>query len=133
MDMKYLRIKWSVSRGRDTYGWNICTLWDGNTRYQTKGGGYDMTGTVFGEWLATNYMKRIKQAIKPTVYGDGTCVDGDMYGFFTREGTDKFWLDGGCGLESMIAIAEKIGLRVTRDYNIRANKLEGFMISEVKE
>ncbi len=41
----YLAVRWSTSRGRDTYGYNICSVTDQATskRYSCKGGGY---GTV---------------------------------------------------------------------------------------
>jgi outer membrane lipoprotein SlyB len=46
------QIKWTESRGYNTAGWNICTLYiDGKRAASTKGGGYDMTGAVWGNWL----------------------------------------------------------------------------------
>lgn len=59
--IKRLALSWSVSRGRDTYGYNICRLDDTSTgdRFKCMGGGYDMQGTVFGEWLAANYQPEL--------------------------------------------------------------------------
>jgi hypothetical protein len=53
MNSTHLNISWSVSRGQDTYGYNICRLDDTRTgkRYHLNGGGYDMIGTVLGDWL----------------------------------------------------------------------------------
>ena len=41
-----------VSRGRDTYGYNMVTL-SSNTgkRFRAMGGGYDMNGQVLGEYV----------------------------------------------------------------------------------
>jgi hypothetical protein len=44
--------RWTISRGRDTYGYNICTLYiDGQKVSRCDGGGYDMEGTCLGIWL----------------------------------------------------------------------------------
>jgi len=52
--------KWSVSRGRDTYGYNICTLYiDGRKVSACNGGGYDMEGTCLGHWFAAHAKTRL--------------------------------------------------------------------------
>lgn len=64
--MRYLTLSWSISRGRGTYGGNICRLDDTTTdkRYRCSGGGYDMTGTVLGDWLTDVYQSEL-QALAP--------------------------------------------------------------------
>lgn len=48
-----LEFKWTVSRGRESYGYNICTLRvDGQKVSSCNGGGYDMKGTSLGSWVA---------------------------------------------------------------------------------
>ena len=48
-----LEFKRTVSRGRDTYGYNICSLYvDGHKVSSCNGGGYDMQGTALGDWIA---------------------------------------------------------------------------------
>ena len=60
-----LEFKWTVSRGRETYGYNICSLYvDGHKAASCNGGGYDMKGTAFGRWLAREYASRL-YALKP--------------------------------------------------------------------
>ena len=110
--MKNLEIKWSVSRARDTYGYNICTLIDGVAKYRTCGGGYDMIGTVFANWLAANYLDKIKERVRPYDYyvDDKDKTDDMFYGFFKKG--EEFWLDGGCGLSSIFKIARETGLIV---------------------
>lgn len=69
----YLEFKWTVSRGRDTYGYNICTLYvDGERVARCNGGGYDMEGTVFGNFLARNYADRLR-ALKIAPPTSETC------------------------------------------------------------
>jgi len=56
----FARFKWTVSRGRNTYGYNICTLYiDGEKVAACNGGGYDMQGTCLGNWLAVHGEKRL--------------------------------------------------------------------------
>ena len=58
--MKTLEFKWTVSRGRDTYGYNICTLYvDGRKVARCNGGGYDMQGTCLGNFIASHYRDRL--------------------------------------------------------------------------
>lgn len=107
-NLTHLSLSWSVSKGRDTEGYNICRLDDGNTgkRYKCMGGGYDMIGTVFGDWLKDVYQAEL-QANRAVVTG--------MYGARSRE-DGSVSLDGACGLECMLDIAKAIGLEVEREY-----------------
>ena len=102
-----LTISWSVSKGQYTYGYNICRLDDRNNgkRFRCMGGGYDMIGTVFGEWLQHYYQPELLK-IK----------DGGFYGMKYLANKNKVSIDGACGIDCMIRIAEAIGLEVERDY-----------------
>jgi hypothetical protein len=117
---KYIiELKWTVSRARDTYGYNVVTLTDNyGAKFKASGGGYDMTGKVFGQWLEYQYMDKIKAELKSCVYGRDengrtTSTHSDYYGLFYDIELDKYWLDGACGLDSMRHIAKAIGLDVT--------------------
>lgn len=60
MQTRTLEFRWTVSRGRDSYGYNICTLYvDGERVSACNGGGYDMKGTALGNWLAHAYADRL--------------------------------------------------------------------------
>lgn len=55
-----LEFKWTVSRGRDTAGYTVCTLYaDGIKVARCNGGGYDMKGTNLGNWLTSAYADRL--------------------------------------------------------------------------
>lgn len=55
-----LEYKWTVSKGRYTYGYNICSLYvDGHKRASCNGGGYDMQGTCLGNWIANRFPDRL--------------------------------------------------------------------------
>jgi hypothetical protein len=65
-----LKFKWTVSRARDTYGYNVCTLYvDGKKAAQCSGGGYDMEGTVLGLWIANRFKGQLCEQIKTSMYG----------------------------------------------------------------
>lgn len=55
-----LHFKWTISRARDTYGYNVCTLHaDGRKVARCNGGGYDMKGTCLGDFIAKHYADRL--------------------------------------------------------------------------
>ena len=114
-----LHLKWSISRGRDTYGYNICTVTDEQTgkRYSCNGGGYDMTGTSFGNWLADVRQPQLKAlAAEHGVSTEHRGQVKDFYGMYQRESDGPVTLDGACGLESMMRVAKAVGLDVERTY-----------------
>lgn len=127
--MKQLEIKWTISRGRDTYGYNILTLYDGDAKHRANGGGYDMLGKVFGSWLMANYKEKIialtpsAKAIKPFESNEG------YYGLFNYEG--NFYLDGACGFNCMEEIAHAIGLTLKKIYS-RDRSLKFILVEEVQ-
>lgn len=116
-----LDISWSISRGRDTYGYNICRLDDSitRTRYRCMGGGYDMIGTVFGQWFMTTHQDKLQALVKARaadLIDCGYAVPGykklpDLYGLNVKpDGIVS--LDGACGIESMRSIVEACGFDV---------------------
>lgn len=134
MITKQLHFKWTVSRGRDTYGNRICTLFvDGKKSGRCMGGGYDMKGTSLGEWLQKEYQTELCQLFSNEIkYLE---VDNAARSYNTEEGAkikyikaEKFYgaiiyqntknlsvsvsLDGACGFESMQRIAEAIGIQI---------------------
>jgi hypothetical protein len=122
-----LTISWAISRGRDTYGYNICRLDDNTTgkRYRCMGGGYDMQGTVLGDWLEDTHQaelmaiaNRFSTYAPETKFVRNEAPDA-LYGgtHYIEKGCVR--LDGATGLESMIRIAEAIGLEVETSYGKR--------------
>ena len=112
--INHLVLSWSVSKGRDTYGYNICRLDDRNNgkRYRTMGGGYDMIGTVFGDWLETCYQEELMQIkdqsdrfYNERHYLNDNSEKGTFYGMTYNKVKDCVSLDGACGIESIIRIA----------------------------
>ena len=133
--------KWTTSRGQDTAGWNICSLYaDGVKMASTCGGGYDMKGTAFGDFIQDEYKERLlklhrragrrlsvskKDANGYRIYkrlktakaknAPTWSKSGELYGLtaYYKRGEIKPYkmaLDGGCGFESMQKIAQNIGI-----------------------
>lgn len=103
-----LELRYSTSRGAETHGWTICSLYNALSNKKLtscRGGGYDMRGTVLGIWMEKTFQEQLK-SLNPA----------DFYGMFKNE--KGVHLDGGCGWESMRAILEAIG------YQIRNTKLD---------
>lgn len=68
---KSISITWGTSRGRDSYGYTTAVLRDHNGKKiaATCGGGYDMQGTVVGDWLARtfpNELRKLKEKDMPS-------------------------------------------------------------------
>jgi len=118
----YLKLKWSTSRGVDTYGYNICTLTDNNTdkKYRCMGGGYDMQGTVVGEWLESTFQDRLLAADLRGMYGVRR---------IQVKSADKVSLDGACGVECMWAVAKKIGMTDRQWVGTRRGVTEGWIVT----
>lgn len=131
-----LHVTFGTSRGRDTYGYTLVTLREnGKVKARCNGGGYDMRGTVFADWLYAEYQAQLLELAKISdrfpryvwnaVKGEGSSYvypDRDkresLYGghFYINGSSDNrvphVTLDGGCGFSSMVRIAEAIGLTV---------------------
>lgn len=110
----FLSLSWSISRGRDTYGYNIARLDDTSTRHRFRcsGGGYDMVGTVFGKWLATYHQDALRGFFAESVpYVGSHRKHPTLYGLFFKDDGSAY-CDGACGISCMQSIANAIGLRV---------------------
>ena len=124
--MTHLETRWSISRGRETYGYNICSLWaDGRKVSSCKGGGYDMVGTALGNYVEEAYQDRLLAIADraaavwcETETGPYGCERNDkgLYGLsVTRylDGRTVARIDGACGRSSVEQVIEAIGLRLT--------------------
>lgn len=128
MTTKQLHFKWTISRGRYTYGYNICTLLvDGEKVGKTCGGGYDMQGTVLAEWLESYYQPELIKLNndngineRPPInsYETGKGIERkynlpEFYGMsvYVKPGNIvRVHLDGACGFNSIEKIANAIGI-----------------------
>jgi len=100
-----LSFKWTVSKARDTYGYNIVTLKvNGKKVAQCDGGGYDMTGTCLGNWMEKHFKKEL---LKFKYNKDGR---SDFYGLRLYKG--RPYIDGACGFSSVERILKKLGYRL---------------------
>lgn len=61
-----VEIKWGTSRGRDSYGYTTASLYHSGRRIAAcNGGGYDMRGTVLGNFVAWAFADQLR-ALKPS-------------------------------------------------------------------
>lgn len=121
-----LEIKWSISRGRDTYGYNICSLYVyGQKVTDCNGGGYDMIGTVIGDLVTALFKEELEELSKgadlTNNFSDGREIEfynpkygkrykDDCYGLYTsnRDGNRRVYIDGACGEGSVVDILNAI-------------------------
>jgi len=108
-----LEFVWTVSRGRDTYGYNICSLYvDGLKASSCNGGGYDMQGTCLGEWFEQVESSALKQLAKDRDSRSQESGHRELYGLFYSAERDKVWLDGACGFSSIERIISALGYKL---------------------
>lgn len=140
-----LEFKWSVSRGRDTEGYNICTLRDqfGKRLAACKGGGYDMRGTVLGDWIANTFQTELlamahedgnnfdswfeegarwERVPTDNPYRGGANFYGATWNHY-KDGSERVTLDGACGIESMRKILRAIGLDIKWLHGTKKNDI----------
>ena len=140
--MTYLALSWSISRSRDTYGYNICRLDDTTTgkRYRCSGGGYDMTGTVLADWL-TDVCQSELQALAPRAgawysKANGYRTNPDrlngLYGLSINEDTGTASINGACGVRSVEMIAAAIGIGFRATVNRRGHAT-GYTVTQREE
>ena len=118
--MTILTMTWSTSRGRNTYGWNICSLKGGAKTYRATGGGYDMQGTVLAYYLEAEYQEALQTLAKDKDKAS------KLYGM-TMLPCGQVLLDGACGLSSVENIAEAAGIKVASQRNHKGH-LIGFEV-----
>jgi len=127
-------VSWSVSKGRDTYGYNICRL-DGpnGKRYRTCGGGYDMVGTVLADFMCDQFQIQLRELVLLNAERTEECgysVSGyrklpELYGL-TVTPKGRVEVDGACGVSSVIKIFRAIGIDVQSTCGRR--QLDGFLL-----
>ena len=133
----HLALSWSTSRGRDTYGYNICRLdsHDSGKRYRCMGGGYDMTGTVVADWLVAEHQDKLRALAEAELASpdnhDGTSnyiSFKRFYGMVYVVNGYRVMVDGACGIESVRRIAEACGIELQRLSNRKGYTI-GFIAS----
>lgn len=138
MKTKELLLKYGTSKGRDTYGYTIVSLYvDGKKVAQTCGGGYDMKGTVLGKYATEQYKEQLKALTAN--YGSRDATEG-FYGlnFYsqqnerhnTYEDGDDVYIDGGCGWSSVERILNEIGVKLEYLPYLRTKKTDAILLIE---
>ena len=134
MNMNRLSLSWSVSRGQETYGYSMCRLDsdDSGKRYRTIGGGYDMVGTVLGDWLTAEHQDKLQALWQANIqnvqqYGSHEQIGG-IYGLFRNPKNGRVYVDGACGRSSVERIAQGCGIDLEVVISKRGN-LEGWVAS----
>jgi len=134
-----LEVKWTISRGRDTYGYNICSLWTRAGKVSScMGGGYDMLGTALGDYIQGAYQKELQtffiahkdSAVEYGVTHHARLQLPDYYGM-TMHADGRVSLDGGCGYQAMVRIIEALGLQHEYSVNKRGH-IVAIYITEVQ-
>lgn len=135
---KTLKFKWTVSRGRDTYGYNICSLWIDRVKVSScNGGGYDMQGTALANWMQEEFQDQLRKL--PSNYGSGDNNKGfyglSFYNSKTKKSQHRFsknvdraCLQGACGFSSITSILNAIGYEL--EYITEEKDITVYLLTE---
>ena len=109
-----LHFKWTTSRGKDTYGYNICSLldWNNNRVSKTTGGGYDMKGTALGYMMNEYLQDELRKINSKDYYGLRHYNNKTKKSQKRASKHTKTYVDGACGFNCMVDILNKIGFDV---------------------
>ena len=121
--MYNLKFKWTTSKARDSYGYNICTLFVNNERRtRCNGGGYDMQGTClkkdfYGLTFHNPNYKPSEEIIEREEQGKSLGLERyqDFYKQSSKLPTKKHTIpqiDGACGFGSVTNILNHIGHKI---------------------
>lgn len=113
-------LTYSKSKAKDTYGYTVVTLNSTRGQFRSIGVGYDMVGEVFSEWIKTFLSQADLRRAKE--FG---CQGVTHHG-------NRYYLDVGCGLNSMIEVLVWLGYQVDTLYNYnkdgKAEHIIGFIV-----
>ena len=128
--IKNVQIKRSISRGRDTYGYNIVTAVCNGKTYRTLGGGYDMIGTVLGDWFEAEHQAELTALVTTLqlehYVGTTKRPANAFYGLFVREDGSAY-IDGACGLSCVLDIIRACGYK-TQTCSDKNGRIESFLV-----
>lgn len=110
-----LNFKWRTSRGNNTCGYNICSCYIDDYKVgASMGGGYDMQGDSFSQFLNNAFSEELLQLYKKK-------KDGNFYGliYYKNDEREEAYCDGACGLDCMIRIINALGFKTDYKWNKR--------------
>jgi len=131
--------RWTISRGRDTCGYNVCTITDGRSlKTRAHGGGYDMAGTALAEMLCEHpvtapiILAMLRRKVKANAIrrsggvGEGRFYGGQEDGLYGcwyiskgRGRDEKFGFDDGVGSDTVIRLLLKhCGIKIEPQYDL---------------
>lgn len=129
--MQTINIKWTTSKGRETFGYKVATLRDdcGVVRARVKGGGYDLQDAALAEWATKTYQPRLlalyrmnqRQNLAQPYALHLAAHNSDSF----RDNA-KVYIDGGAGMA--IAILDRCGIQVSKVYE--TSKLDVYSVTE---
>lgn len=144
--------KWTLSKGQNTYGYNICTIKDTKTgkKGQCNGGGYDMAGTsLAGLLVELELNKHLLKIVGKTNCNyihdatNGTFINNEpgghtyespiFYGTYyqiDKKGNHSVTVDGATGMSNVIDLYGLAGVTITLTHDeTKRRQRTGYFIS----
>lgn len=121
-----LVFKYGISRGQNTYGYRLVSLYlDGIKVAKTGGGGYDMKGAVLGQWINSNFGHELQELAKEQIAEAQKELDNYMATGGIPDKGLSYYNDRGAGIYGLIVSGHKIFGGIAR-----VNGMCGFSVCE---
>jgi len=118
-----LKFKWGTSRGRDTYGYAICTLYvDGERAASCNGGNYDMKGVSLAGWVERHYASRLLRLRKSQFPRKHMNGEKQKPGFYGLSYHDPNWKPSDECLKQEKA-GKSLGLRRYQEFYAESSRI----------
>lgn len=89
----------------------------GNTLAKCSGGGYDMAGTVLGDFIQDNFGRVVAKLDARDFYGLSHFCPRSRH-YLNKAGKySRLSIDGGTGWDSMCRILERVGFKLRKVYS----------------
>jgi hypothetical protein len=101
-----LQFKYSTSKAKSSYGYNVITLYvNGEKVARHCGGGYDMFSSVIGDWMTKQFNEELKKLPSKEHYGVFH-YDKEINKRVPHSGANtETFVDGACGTSTDILTA----------------------------
>ena len=98
-----LEERWSISKGRETFGYNINSLWFAGIKVAScNGGGYDMTSSSLSNFINLYFQDRLNSITN----------ENFEYGLYENNITGNNYISYGIGVNAINKIIQHCGMSV---------------------
>ena len=112
-----IEFKWGTSKGTNSYGFNICSMYlNGEKLASNTGVGYDMKGTCLAEFIKKNFKDTLKTLKGNEYYGLSFYDPREKTYKDTYSDGCEIYLNGSAGFNAMEKVLNTCGYKLSYIY-----------------